>query len=529
MSSKNIYRQSRFQRVSTLNQISKLVAVVLGVLSSITVGLHVQAATSTNRVLVGTPLEHCVLSDMGEVCDNTLTTVQVAVSYGLRAKLEAQTSGDSEPVVVEVRKTPPSLTYPLKYFHSVQYRLPSTEEELESTDEDPLFYDGYEIGEYSANFEVEVELGVGGNSEQIILSPSQRIGSQAIGTTFSLTAELIGDYVQYGSPLELDNYILYIPSYPTTHAYVQNYPENMMLLPREEVTKDGSECNKVGVSPRSDAICLVGASLYDRHQQDLMQLAVNQSLDTTYLVKYMRRFSGMNFQSSQMPKALVYKVREIVHSTVSLTMDDSEISSIVQESQGAIWSATVETFESLTGDGVLEVLIRNNGPYEADYVVSVNDCSSEVSPIPAQARSTPPIRFRVEVLFFDIHVEQDIDTTHQCTVTLSSPTGRIYDTYDVVFDSNRHTKAEFDPDKDGVVTVCLSSESCDSPPQALDNCPRTFNPDQEDTNGDGVGDACTVAIQEDSCKKSKKSCKSKKSKKSKKSGKSNKSDEQAAT
>ena len=84
---------------------------------------------------------------------------------------------------------------------------------------------------------------------------------------------------------ELDNYILYIPSSPEGHPMVDDYQNNMLLVPREEVTKDGSEIDKVGISTyafkklKSDYTISaagdgLGNQLFHKHNSDLQKLVL---------------------------------------------------------------------------------------------------------------------------------------------------------------------------------------------------------------------------------------------------------------
>ena len=77
-----------------------------------------------NAKIVGVSLneyETCILGDLGEVCmSNELVTT--TVSYGLSSRVRYKMCpGSGGSLDLELTKTIPTLTYPLKYFHTVSY------------------------------------------------------------------------------------------------------------------------------------------------------------------------------------------------------------------------------------------------------------------------------------------------------------------------------------------------------------------------------------------------------------------------
>jgi len=482
--------------------------------------------------------QDCIQDEDGLECEEKMT-VTVPVSFGVTQTLDAvtvtkndgQENGTLEETVrIEITKTVPIETYPLRYLHTVayypheeviqvphpssgcegcidcwnadyptcgwtyqgSYQIPhsqgfciaKTHEELArtclwfrgeelvvggpATTENPyatahcmrlgdVYFHGYELSEYTKSYRINIKLSKGSESEEFELTPTDPVVVLTDGA-FNFTAELLGDLDEYQGALELDNYILYIPSAPDTHPMVEDYQNNMLLVPREEVSRDGGEPDKVGVSFHtfrrlgseysvSEAGDGLHNQLFHKHNADLQKLVLNPNAECTYLVHGKRDFKGSMTFKAGMDKALKHKVNDINYSLISLTMDYAEIKDIDTQSIGIIKEAYVKTFTSMTEEGKMVVVISNEGDYPTDYIVTVTKCTMNIRgtscptgalcwAIPAQARSLNP--GKEVTLEFDVFTRYNLDTSNECLVTLKSPTGKKYDSVWVVFDTKKH-------------------------------------------------------------------------------------------
>jgi hypothetical protein len=261
-------------------------------------------------------------------------------------------------------------------------------------------------------------------------------------------ADLLGDLRPFRGLPQLGNYILYIPSAPDTHPFVQDYQHNMLLVRREEVSIDGSELNKVGAGfgafRRQAAAAAVSRAgdglhnqLYPKHQADLQKLIRDGSAETDYLVHGMRDFKGAMTFDAGMEKALKYKVPEVNYSLVRLTVNAEDAVQIEIENKGVIMEAYVDEFESMSKAGTMHVEIFNNGQGISDYLVNVTNCNmSLVQAIPEQARTIE--KFKSGYYAFDIYTRHNLDQNNMCIVAVKSVTGKVFQTLKVFFDTKKY-------------------------------------------------------------------------------------------
>ena len=317
-----------------------------------------------------------------------------------------------------------------------------------------VYFDGFEIGEYIKSYEVRVRLIKGSESHQFELSPGNPFYNTEhdpdYSGYYSLKAELVGDLDPPEGPLELDNYILYIPSKPADHPMVKDSQLNMLLVPREEVSKDGGELDKVGVSFytfRTQAgnwsVSEAGDGLHNqlvhKHNSDLQKLSMDPNAEPTYLLHKMKDFEGsMDFRRG-MPRTLKHKITYINNSLVTLTMDSAPIKTIETESEGEIVSATLEKYTCFSEDGLLKVRIKNTGNLEADFIVTVTQGTMNVlNKMPAQARTLEPDD-EVELKFNVWTYRSNMETSNEYLIRLKSPTGREYQEQFVRFETDKYT------------------------------------------------------------------------------------------
>jgi hypothetical protein len=309
-----------------------------------------------------------------------------------------------------------------------------------------LYFHGYEIGQPARFFEINGTITKGDESATFKLTPANQSDSVS---DMDIKVALEGELAGYKGIPDLGNYILYVPASPDGHDMVQDYQNNMLLVPREELARDGGECDKVGISfhtfraqkihgeNRDIGDCLHN-QLFHKHNSDLQKLVLNPDAETTYLVHGKKIFKGAMEFKSGMQKILEYQPTGTDEkSLVSILMPLDSVKTVSTESSGIIKQAWVETFKSMSRKGTMVVEIQNLGSLKSDYVVTVTECNMNIDhAIPQQSRTLDPMD--LATLNFDVNTTYNMDTTNQCMATLASTTGKQYDEVLVKFDTLKH-------------------------------------------------------------------------------------------
>jgi hypothetical protein len=393
----------------------------------------------------------CEQSESGDTCASK-TVVTVPVSYGIRQKLEIHLLGDPPPapIAVEVKKNAPTFVYPLLYHHTVPYYPPTDQ----PYDEFALLFDAFEVERPSLEYKVFVKMTQGSPVVEFELRPNKPFYNEVtwqedngMPAPFEFDGALAGDSSPVLARPDLENFFVYIPSSPDTHPYVQSWHRYMLLVPREEVSYEGTECHKVGYVSRTRRgqarrICL-NNQLSDKLEADIELINTEPTRETKYLVRGKRIFArSMDWSGSLANlKTLAYKAQDQIWNTrvaLAVGTHPATIKRKTVISAGIIEDAFVQGVASHSRDITLVVDIENTGTLRADYVVTVTDCNFSIDQsIPPQARTLTPGE-TPETLEFDIYTRLNLNTTNYCVVELRSSDRRhAHDARMVFFDTEQ--------------------------------------------------------------------------------------------
>ncbi|MCK4950509.1 MAG: thrombospondin type 3 repeat-containing protein [Gammaproteobacteria bacterium] len=193
------------------------------------------------------------------------------------------------------------------------------------------FFAGYEVGEAQKQFSMAVQVIVGSRSENfdLLLSyPIYNAHQQNPDPQINLFAEMAED-PPFPVP-DLENFILYTPYSPESHPFVQDPETYLLLIPREEVTASGEDCDKIGIGfstfrlqsgscETSNAGDCMHNQLFHKHVPDEALLAQDPDADTTYLVRGLPQFGEAQFEITD--NLFRYSTDQMYQHTLRLEID----------------------------------------------------------------------------------------------------------------------------------------------------------------------------------------------------------------
>lgn len=299
-----------------------------------------------------------------------------------------------------------------------------------------LWYSGFDIGPAETHFYITITIERSGVSTvQLIVGP-EVLG--AVSTIYDVRARLVGNFAAFKQPLTLEHKMLFIPATPRTHPYVQApAPDEWLFVAKSEVTLDGRECNKVGISYEgfntqgSRCEAKAGSCLANQLEalRDVDRAKQAKGQKGSYMVSDFGKFAVYEGQRTVPPTAhslnglqsianpyLAYQITDVQASVVTLTFAADNISFIVNVASGRIVAANISQFAANSKDGSLTVIILNTGGVAAEFHVSVYQCTSGTLPLNAKIAVLGPQQ--IVSLNFDVVSFYSAGQSNQCNISL---------------------------------------------------------------------------------------------------------------
>lgn len=296
-------------------------------------------------------------------------------------------------------------------------------------------YAGYSIEGYSYHYEITLDMKYKLASSSSYEEKSQVISvEKRTATNDFMTARIVGDYLPLTPPPELTNKILLLPS-----AQVEeNISSNWLLVDRNMVTLDGSECNKIGTSysafQNQSNKCGVEAGTCLSNQIDdiLNQESNRQSagVATRHLLKGFGDFTRINEEGDNIHLEMNYK--EIFTTHVAIEIKADGLTFITQLGKASIESLEINDFEALKSTGKLKAEIKNKGQNNANFQVRL-DCSEFIQPVLEKSLSLKATE--AQLVVFELYSTNPEDQSNTCTLKVVNARDKVVASEEVGFDT----------------------------------------------------------------------------------------------
>lgn len=308
---------------------------------------------------------------------------------------------------------------------------------------DPLWYHFYTIGEPESITVVRVTVARRSSSGQAVEEYLWLSTSSPIAANEKLVARLLGGFDPARPPLTLSDRYLALPSDPPTHPRVALGAAAWMFVDKDMVTRDGSQCGKIGVSYEAFRFeqgkcgkrvgsCL-GGQLEDLYQRDIARQAAGEP--GRYLIHNFANFSMELVQNSAF--FLTYTPRVSSTSVVTLTFSADSMRFVINRATAALYAVQVAGFQSFSRMGVLTALVGNTGNVTATFSLSVTGCSSGIAPVIAQTGITIEARSNRSVAI-DLASQSVVSTSASCNVRLMDALGAVLDSKTIGFNTTAY-------------------------------------------------------------------------------------------
>ena len=341
------------------------------------------------------------------------------------------------------------------------------------------WFDAFKVNGPRFEFSITVNATINSEPKQIEVSPAEPAGRTSDGVVL---AELLGDFSSYAPVPDFSNKVFMWPRSDVNGSGANS----AMLVPRDLVSVDGRECDKIGTSflafknqpnrcQRSVGTCLSNTP-QDLLDTDRSRLARGET--PVYLLT--RHTPGDTEQVILEAGAFKFPVTAMRSSALRLELNADNLMYVQNVASGSIEAATLLTakgepatsFEALSGDGYVYMKLNNTGEIQSDFIPSLN-CTEGVQMVQSKGRvAIQPTE--AEELTVRVAVSDDEEKQRNCTAMLRNSQAEIVDTKLVEFNTSATEYDDVNLELDEKVTADgaggdVTSLSCSA------QCPNPVN------------------------------------------------------
>eukprot|EP01132_Coremiostelium_polycephalum_P003651 gene3651-4548_t len=269
--------------------------------------------------------------------------------------------------------------------------------------------------------------------EEIPISHQKPLGKSELPGV-DLLARLVGDFAPVIQYKNFDNdYIAVVDDKSNPNHAIVKLPlsESTMTIPVHHFDLTGSTCNKIGVS--YSGFQNQPNRCGNEYGSCLKNQLKNLFEDGSYVLSNHVK-TRAHFESNENKFLLMIRYEHRQVSMVTLTIKADSLKYKVNVSPGRIVMAEVESFEAMSGKGILSSIIQNTGTLNSEYHVSVVNCSDSIAAIPSKTRTISPGDY--QTFEFNVHTSTVNGQQLSCFIDLQNVLAELIDSVEVLFNTS---------------------------------------------------------------------------------------------
>jgi hypothetical protein len=172
--------------------------------------------------------------------------------------------------------------------------------------------------------------------------------------------------------------------------------------------------------------------IYDLYYSDIN--LITSGKNPNYLIYQDKAKKYSFFSDDSQTKKFSYELNGVFNTLITLELIADGIKFVSNVSTGTLDYFRIDTFQSSTVDGVMQIQVTNTGSLTANFFIYYN-CSDYILPIPGNEFSLTP--FQSTSFSNNIYTFNQNFHTHECCATLKNSIGQVIDTITTIFNTTQ--------------------------------------------------------------------------------------------